>query len=125
MLIVRSHRINQLRPVIEVCWRKNFIYGVGSVCLVYAGLVMDELLEGLPAHRLVKSEHKVVVKLLFSLLVQHIVALEEGLLWTEVVFTTIDATLSCGRVYPLFLAGAANWSECFYLLYDSLSRINL
>lgn len=94
MLIVRSHRINQLRPVIEVCWRKNFIYGVGSVFLVYAGLVMDELLEGLPAHRLVKSEHKVVVKLLFSLLVQHIVALEEGLLWTEVVFTAIDATLS-------------------------------
>lgn len=44
-----------------------------------AGLMRDELLVRLPAHCLIKREHKVLVELLLGLLIEIIVALQQCL----------------------------------------------
>jgi hypothetical protein len=57
--------------------------------------MLYELLVRLPAHRLIKREHKVVVELFFCIFIEHVVALKESLLRAKVVFAAVKAALSC------------------------------
>ena len=74
-------------------------------------------------HRLVESAQEVRVKLFLCVVIQLVILLQEGFLWTHLMECVL--VTSCRGDAPPFVAASMRGCESFDLLDDGLARVDL